>query len=204
MCWITVFPDPSTWEYGTWWKNSRSSSGQVSTDSYVSRHGDGNCPANPVPVATARSTPIPSRSAKWYVPQREYSYPSTDGPPWVPGSTMNPTPSGAVYPSYRAHEPSMTSCSTDRIRARSPAPAEANVSAIHSSSTSSAVSVESHASRPNAYRFACASGCPVQNASSPTFDTAATPPAGAPPSPDPPTIDATVRAPSNGNRRYSR
>ncbi len=60
-----------------------SSSGQVSTDANVSRHGDGNCPANPVQVATVRSTPIPSRSAKWYVPQREYSYSLTDGLPEV-------------------------------------------------------------------------------------------------------------------------
>ena len=36
-------------------------------------------------------------------------------------------------------------------------------------------SVGSQASRPNAYRLAWASGCPVQNGSSPTLDTAQTP-----------------------------
>ena len=45
----------------------------------------------------------------------------------------------------------------------------------HSSAISSAVRSWFHASRPKAYQFACANGCPVQFRSEPVFATPAIP-----------------------------
>ncbi|HET6187687.1 MAG TPA: hypothetical protein VFE59_11895 [Trebonia sp.] len=64
MCWITVFPDFRRCVYGTWWKNSSSSSGQLAMSSYSAAWLASYCAVYPVPVAAVRSTPMPSRSAK--------------------------------------------------------------------------------------------------------------------------------------------
>src|SRR5674476_1434060 len=89
---------------------------------------------------------------------------------------MNPTPRGAVYPSYLRHEPSIIACSAVLIRARSALLAPANVKAIHSSRTSAGDRLGSQARRPKAYRLACARGCRVQNSSVPTLETPTIPP----------------------------
>src|SRR5699024_7057362 len=68
----------------------------------------------------------------------------------------------------------------------------------------SGVSCGSQARRPSANRFAWARGCPVQNSSAPTFETATSPPGS---SSVPATSCASVGAPASGSpkgkRRFS-
>ena len=78
---------------------------------------------------------------------------------------MNPTPSGAVYRSYVRQEPSIISCSVRRRSSGSAVVHGGNVRSIHSSRIVPGSVRGAHASRQNAYRFACARGWPVQNGS---------------------------------------